>query len=113
MLSVTVELADVTMQFSRNVLFKGINCSVQSGDCLEIAGKNGAGKSTLIKIIAGLIRPVSGRVQVCVNKKVVADDERCRWIGMVSPEVVMYNALTGVENIRFLTQARGLAVNRF
>ena len=108
---VNVELIDIKKQFGPKVLFSGLNCSIQSGDCLEISGRNGSGKSTLLKIIAGLSRPSAGRVRIRLNGQEVADTDRYRLIGMVSPEVVMYNELTGVENIKFLTQVRGGAVS--
>ena len=109
--AVNVELIDIKKQFGPKVLFSGLNYSIQSGDCLEISGKNGSGKSTLLKIIAGLSRPNSGTVRIHLNGKQVADINRYRLIGLVSPEVVMYNELTGIENIKFLSQVRGLAVS--
>lgn len=108
--AVNVELIDIKKRFGSKVLFSGLNCSIQPGDCLEISGKNGSGKSTLLKIIAGLSRPNAGMVQICLNGMEVAEPDRNRLIGMVSPEVIMYNELTGIENIRFFTQIRGLAV---
>ena len=43
-------------------VLKDINFSINSGDFLGIIGENGSGKSTLLKIIAGLLRPSSGKV---------------------------------------------------
>jgi lipopolysaccharide transport system ATP-binding protein len=41
-----------------------INFEVKRGECLGLIGKNGAGKSTLLKILTGLIKPDSGRIEL-------------------------------------------------
>lgn len=52
------------ISFERNdqELFSGMECSLNSGELLEIRGANGTGKSTLLKIIAGFIEPTSGKI---------------------------------------------------
>lgn len=109
--AIDVELINVTKRFGRRILFEGLNETVRSGQCLAVTGKNGSGKSTLIKIIAGLVRPSTGKVTLLAEGREVAGCDRYGWLGLVSPEVVMYNALTGWENIRFLTEARGLVTS--
>lgn len=41
---------------------KDVTLDIYPGETLGVLGRNGAGKSTLLKVIAGLIRPDSGRV---------------------------------------------------
>src|SRR5262245_2357916 len=43
---------------------KGVDVSIDRGCCLGIIGENGSGKSTLLRIIAGVIRPTSGKIVV-------------------------------------------------
>jgi ABC-type polysaccharide/polyol phosphate transport system ATPase subunit len=43
---------------------KGISFRVQDGEVLGIIGRNGSGKSTVLKLIAGVYKPSSGRVEV-------------------------------------------------
>jgi ABC-type polysaccharide/polyol phosphate transport system ATPase subunit len=43
---------------------KNVNLSVRKGEVVGITGPNGSGKSTLLKIIAGVIYPDEGRVEV-------------------------------------------------
>lgn len=40
----------------------GLDCSVSAGEVLAVMGPNGSGKSTLALLLAGLIRPTTGRV---------------------------------------------------
>src|SRR4030095_15372055 len=41
-----------------------VDFRIERGCCLGIIGENGSGKSTLLRMIAGVIRPTSGRVDV-------------------------------------------------
>jgi ABC-type polysaccharide/polyol phosphate transport system ATPase subunit len=43
---------------------KDVDLSIERGCCLGIIGENGSGKSTLLRIVAGVIRPTSGSVNV-------------------------------------------------
>src|SRR5690349_18761707 len=43
---------------------RGVSFSMEQGELLGFIGPNGAGKSTTIKILSGILRPDSGRVEV-------------------------------------------------
>ena len=43
---------------------EGIDLEVRKGESLGVVGENGAGKSTLLKIIAGVLRPTRGTVEI-------------------------------------------------
>lgn len=45
------------------VLFRGLSLSLNPGEALQVAGPNGMGKSSLIRILAGLLRPLTGQVE--------------------------------------------------
>jgi ABC-type Mn2+/Zn2+ transport system ATPase subunit len=54
----------VTAGYGRRIALSDVTLTVASGSLLAVIGPNGAGKSTLLKLIAGLIRPSSGRLSV-------------------------------------------------
>jgi ABC-type polysaccharide/polyol phosphate transport system ATPase subunit len=53
-----------TVQYHEFDAVKNVSFTVGEGEMVGIIGRNGSGKSTLLKIIAGVYRPTSGRVEV-------------------------------------------------
>ena len=60
----SVVLAGVSAGYGQRAALEDVSLTVQPGSLLAVIGPNGAGKSTLLKLIAGLIKPWSGRISV-------------------------------------------------
>jgi ABC-type Mn2+/Zn2+ transport system ATPase subunit len=54
----------VTAGYGRRVALVDVSLTVKPGSLLAVIGPNGAGKSTMLKLLAGLIRPISGTLTV-------------------------------------------------
>ena len=52
------------------IILNGIDFKVKKGEYLTIIGGNGSGKSTLLKLLAGLIKPIKGKVKYVKNSKI-------------------------------------------
>lgn len=50
------------------VLLPPASFSLDAGRCLAVVGPNGAGKTTLLRVLAGLVRPTSGRVSIAARQ---------------------------------------------
>jgi manganese/iron transport system ATP-binding protein len=59
-----VWLSDVSAGYGERVALEHVTLAVEPGSLLAVVGPNGAGKSTLLKLMAGLARPWSGRIEV-------------------------------------------------
>jgi ABC-type Mn2+/Zn2+ transport system ATPase subunit len=59
-----VWLSDVSAGYDDRPAIDDIDLAVEAGTLLAVVGPNGAGKSTLLKVMAGLLRPWRGRVEV-------------------------------------------------
>src|ERR1700676_3064618 len=91
-------LENVSKLFGSFAALRQVSVELELGKCYVLIGENGAGKSTLLRILAGLLRPSFGTV------KVFGEDEphevRDR-IGYMSHAPMLYDELTGEENLRY------------
>jgi len=107
--NVVVQLINVGKKYGEKQLFQGINQVIKPGQCLAITGPNGSGKSTLLKMIAGVSKPSTGLICIGCGDRFFQHEESVGYMGMVSPEIVFYHAMTGIENLVFLSRCRGVA----
>lgn len=108
----TLNVSGIGKHYGETLLFKNISFQLNRGDVLAVAGWNGSGKSTLLRIIAGLVKPSAGQVEMFFNKEPIPRESRRGFVGMVAPALSLYDELTGLENMEFFSRVRGVARNR-
>ncbi|MBP1679994.1 MAG: putative ATPase component of drug resistance transport system [Proteobacteria bacterium] len=59
-----VEVNNLTMRFSHQLLFENINLKLDKGKRYGLIGANGAGKTTFLKILSRQIEPTSGNISI-------------------------------------------------
>jgi capsular polysaccharide transport system ATP-binding protein len=81
----------------RQVVINDLDLTLPTGTSLALLGRNGAGKSTLLQIIAGTMKPDSGRV---------VSDGSISWpVGFGGS---FHRELTGAQNVRFIARIYGV-----
>ncbi|MEJ2430579.1 MAG: heme ABC exporter ATP-binding protein CcmA [Deltaproteobacteria bacterium] len=108
----SLEVNDLCKHYTGTLLFKDITFELHPGEVLSITGWNGSGKSTLLRIIAGLVRPTSGKVEMFFQGESIPKESRRRFVGMVAPAFSLYEELTALENLEFFCKVRGIAYER-
>lgn len=97
----------LTKSFGKRVICREATIALATGESLAVVGPNGSGKSTLVKMIAGLMRPDSGVIVHSFGSAEIKREEWHRHIGLVSPELALYEELTGTENLDFGNRVGG------
>ncbi|NJE29692.1 ABC transporter ATP-binding protein [Thermococcus sp. 18S1] len=103
-----IEVENLTKSFGSTRAVNGITFTVGDGEIYGLLGPNGSGKSTTMKILAGILKPTSGRV--VVGGVDVAEDSLGvrRIVGYVPETPVLYESLTPVEFFNFVGSVRGI-----
>lgn len=58
----SLELKDISLERSGNIILSNISISVSSGKKLCLLGESGSGKTSLLMLVAGVLRPSSGQI---------------------------------------------------
>ncbi|MBC7539461.1 MAG: ATP-binding cassette domain-containing protein [Bacteriovorax sp.] len=82
--SVQLTLSHIHFHYSdQERLLKDISLEASTGEILVLKGKNGKGKSTLFKIIAGIVKPLGGTVELKKNNQALSLKNHYKEIGFI------------------------------
>jgi heme exporter protein A len=85
-----IEARKLGRTYGAKHVIRDLDLDVGRGDFLLLTGPNGSGKTTLLRLIAGLLVPTAGELEVQVSR------ER---IGFLGHEPLVYRELTAIENL--------------
>lgn len=80
-----------------------LSFNVKAGDIVGFIGPNGAGKSTTIKCLTGILSFEEGEIFICDKNIKSQPEEAKKLIAYVADENILYNALTGIQYINFIS----------
>jgi molybdate transport system ATP-binding protein len=93
-----------------------LELQVRPGEVVALLGANGAGKSTLLSLIAGLLRPDSGRITL--DDHVLVDVERQVWVPphrravvLLAQQALLFPHLSAIVNVAFGPRSKGSSRN--
>jgi ABC-2 type transport system ATP-binding protein len=110
-----IRLTDLVKRYGNFAAVDGINLEVGRGELFGLLGPNGAGKTTTIRMIAGILRPTAGTVEVGGIDIQTHPLEAKHRMGYIPDRPFVYDKLTGGEFLRFaaaLYGQQGPAVER-
>ena len=103
--SAIVEVKGLVKQFGRFAALRGVTAEFEAGKFHVILGDNGAGKTTLLRALAGLAHPTRGAVSILGK----SPQEACREIGYMAHPSLLYDEMSGLENLRYFARLYDIA----
>lgn len=100
-----VAVRDVVRNFGRFAALRGVTAEFAPGKLYVLLGENGAGKSTLLRVIAGLLAPTRGKVEVLGSADIRAVAHRFGYMGHAP---LLYDELSALENLEYFAALYGI-----
>jgi heme exporter protein A len=99
-------------RYGDRAALRDVTLELEAGRTLVVFGPNGAGKTTLLRMLATLLRPHAGAVEV-LGRPLPDDGWAVRGrIGFLGHDALLYRELSGRENLRFHARLHGVAFAR-
>jgi molybdate transport system ATP-binding protein len=104
---------ELTAQVRRREFALDLSLTVARGEIVAVLGPNGAGKSTLLGVLAGLLRPDTGRV--VLGGRTLTDTEagvhvptHRRGVGLLAQQALLFPHLSALANVAFGPRCHGV-----
>lgn len=107
MSDVLIKVNGLSKSFKHKEAVADANLKIHRGEIFGLIGKNGAGKSTLLKMIAGLIHPSEGDIQL-FNQAMNNNHAYFERIGVLIEAPGLYPYYSGFRNLELIAIGRGL-----
>ncbi|WP_425410173.1 ABC transporter ATP-binding protein [Hyphococcus sp.] len=107
-----LSLDKVAAEIDGRLIVNDVSLAARPGEFIGLVGPNGAGKSTLLKVIAGLLRPVTGRL--LLNNRELSDlppRERARMLSYLPQARPVFWSVTARDVISLGRFAYGAPLN--
>ncbi len=100
--SSAVLLDGVSKSYGKQTVVSDVSLKIQPGECVVLVGHNGAGKTTLMKLMLGLTRPTSGKIELLGSNPASGKAAlRHANLGYLPESIALYEAMTGREVLFF------------
>src|SRR3981081_2532615 len=96
-----IGLYDLVKQYGKFTAVDGVSLDVKAGEIHGFLGPNGAGKTTTLRMIAGLLKPTSGRIIVNEHDLASQPEAAKASLGFIPDRPFIYEKLTAGEFLRF------------
>ncbi|MBN1189077.1 MAG: ABC transporter ATP-binding protein [Dehalococcoidales bacterium] len=97
-----ISLENIRKSLGGREILKGISFTVAAGDIFGYLGPNGAGKTTTIRILLGLLKADSGKLDI-LGRDIDRSETRGK-IGFALDPAGLYDNMTGIENLAYYSR---------
>jgi len=108
-MSAIIQLDGISKSFGNTRALEDISGVILEGRLTGLVGPDGAGKTTLMRMMAGLLEPDQGQLQVAGLDPVRQGDELAESVGYMPQRFGLYEDLSVLENLHLYADLRGLA----
>ena len=105
-----VQVTNVTKTFGTKVAVRDISFAIPAGQICGLLGPNGAGKTTLFRLMMGILKATSGKLQIDTLDAFEERVDVMRRIGFLPDEPNFYAYLSGRELLQLSAAMHGLNV---
>jgi ABC-2 type transport system ATP-binding protein len=102
-----IRLTNLTKKYGKFTAVDGIDLEVRRGEVFGFLGPNGAGKTTTMRMIAGILQPTSGRIEIAGDDVAANPLKAKSRLGFIPDRPFVYDKLTGAEFLRFVAALYG------
>jgi ABC-type multidrug transport system ATPase subunit len=96
-----ISLQNISKQYDKRWIFKGINAEFQLNDKVVFLGDNGSGKSTLLQICSGYLSPHTGTISFFLNDTILKKEDIFEHVAISAPYVELIEEMTLMEFLKF------------
>ncbi len=98
-----IEVQGLSKNFKATQALKNLSLSIDKGELFGLIGPDGAGKTTFLRIVAAILLPSAGNVNVCETDVTKNPEDIKSKIGVVPQTFSLYPDLTVEENLWFFS----------
>lgn len=96
-----IEVTHLSKSYGKHQILKDISFQAECGECVVIVGRNGCGKSTLLQILAGIMKPDTGKISYFGNDAGKSQRVFMKYCGYVPQDNPLFDELTVRDNLKF------------
>lgn len=105
-----LKLTNLTKNYGKQEVLKGINLLLEEPGIYALIGPNGSGKTTIFNTISNLLKPTSGEIEVVGKKN--TDASIFYEVSFLKDNRVLYEYLSGYDHLTFIQSAQKLPKER-
>ncbi len=102
-----IRLTKLSKKYGKFTAVDGIDMEIRRGELFGFLGPNGAGKTTTMRMIAGILQPTSGKIEIAGDDIAVDPIRAKSRLGFIPDRPYVYDKLTGAEFLRFVAALYG------